>query len=95
VDFGKIADDHLEIFHEGFGKDSHGLVMLHGGPTKLKNHSWRHDAPLFQSGLPKTFDFGKIADDHLEIDHEGFEKDSHGRVMLHGGPTKLKKIVET
>jgi hypothetical protein len=52
--------------------------MLHGGPTKLKNQSWRHDVPLFQSGLPKTVDFGKIANDHLEIFHEGFVKDLNG-----------------
>jgi hypothetical protein len=57
---------------------SHGRVMLHGGPTKLKNQSWRHDAPLFQSGLPKIVDFGKIANDHLEILHEGFGKDFNG-----------------
>jgi hypothetical protein len=56
---GKIANDHLEIFHEGFGKDSHVGVMLHGGPTKLKKYLWRHDAPLFRSGLPKIVDFGK------------------------------------
>jgi hypothetical protein len=78
---GKIANDHLEIIHEGFGKDSHVRVMLYGGPTKLKNQSWRHDAPLFWSGLPKIVDFGKIANDHLEIVHEGIEKDSHGRII--------------
>jgi hypothetical protein len=56
---GKITNDHLEIIHEGFEKDSYGRVLLHGGPTKLKNQSWSHDALLFQSGLPKTVDFGK------------------------------------
>jgi hypothetical protein len=64
---------------------SHGRVMLHGGPTKLNNQSWRHDASLFQSGLPKTIDFGKIANDHLEIFHEGFGKDFLGHFMKEEG----------
>jgi hypothetical protein len=59
VDFGKIADDHLEIFHEGFEKDSHGRVMLHGGPTKLKNN--RGDKTLLCFGVvsPKLSILGK------------------------------------
>jgi hypothetical protein len=54
VDFGKITNDQLEIFHEGFGKDFYGDVMLHGDNAKLKNQSWIYDTPLFQSGLHKT-----------------------------------------
>jgi hypothetical protein len=42
---------------------------------------FQSNAPLFRSGLPKTVDFGKIANDHLEIIHEGFGKDFHGHVM--------------
>jgi hypothetical protein len=66
--------------------------MMHEGPTKLKNLSWRHDAPLFRSGLPKTVEFGKITNDHLEIFHEGFGKDSDGRVMKKEGLLNPKPL---
>jgi hypothetical protein len=46
---GKIANNHLEIFHEGFGKDSHGRLMLHGGPTNLKTN--RGDMTLLCFGV--------------------------------------------
>jgi hypothetical protein len=81
----KIANDHIEIIHEGFGKDPHGRVLLHRDSKKLKNQSWRHDAPLFRSGLPKTVEFRKIANDHLQIFHEGFGKDFHRHVMEEKG----------
>jgi hypothetical protein len=82
LDFGKTTNDHLEIFQKDlFLKDSHRRVLLHGGDTKLKNQSWSNDASLFWSGLSKTHDFGTITNEHLEIFHEGFGKDSHGHVM--------------
>jgi hypothetical protein len=39
----------------------------------------------FRVVCPKLSILGKIANDHLEIFHEGFEKDSHGRVMIEEG----------
>jgi hypothetical protein len=90
VDFGKITNDQPEIFLEGFCKDSYGRVMLHGGPAKLKNQSWRHDIPLFRSGLPKTDKFGTITNDHQHIFLEGFGKDSRGH-LLNSNPLRNRR----
>jgi hypothetical protein len=59
--------------------------MLHGGTAKLKNQS-----PLSRSGLPKTAKFGTITNDHLEIFHEGFGKDSRGH-LLNSNPLRNRR----